>query len=164
MGAGGGFHYEPDSDSGSAEKKFQSATDEAERFSSQSIGLRNVFISFHVDDEAQVRFLTSQIKQEKSKLVFRDYSVKEPFDEKWRTQVRERISQTSATVVMIGPETANRPAVNFEIEESYRQGKSVIGIRIYKDRNDPIPEAMMRHKARIVNWVLADIQRELDNA
>lgn len=164
MGAGGGFHYDPDSDSGSAEKKFQTATDEAERFSNQPTGIRNVFISFHVEDEAQVRFLTSQIKQEKSQLVFRDYSVKEPFDEKWRAQVRERISQTSTTVVMIGPETATRPAVNFEIEESYRQGKPVIGVRIYKDQSDPIPEPMIRHKASIVNWVLADIQRELDNA
>lgn len=164
MGASGGFHYDPTSDSSTSEKKFQSATDEAERFSSTASGVRNVFISFHIDDEPQVRFLTSQIKQENSKLYFRDYSVKAKFDEKWRAQVRERISQTSATIVMIGEETANRPAVNFEIEESYRQGKAVIGVRIYKDKNHRIPDAMVRNKAPIVNWVLEDIQRELDNA
>jgi len=161
MGASGGFHYDPNATSSSSERKFQSATDEAEKFSTQS-ETKNVFISFHVEDEAQVRLLTSQIKQGNSKLVFRDYSVKEPFDEAWRTRVRERISQTSVTIVMIGPETADRPAVNFEIEESYRQGKPVIGVRIYKDANHPIPEPMKRHNAPIVNWVLEDIQKELD--
>lgn len=164
MGASGGFHYDPDANSGSSEKKFDSATADAEKFSDRPSGVRNVFISFHVEDESQVRFFTSQAKQENTSIEFRDYSVKEPFDEKWRANVRERISQTSATIVMIGPETANRPAVNFEIEESYRQGKHVIGVKIYKDQNHPIPEAMQRNNAHIINWVLADIQRELDNA
>lgn len=163
MGASGSFHYDPDSSSGSSEKKFDSATSDAEKFSDRPTGVRNVFISFHVEDEPQVRFFTTQAKQENTQLEFRDYSVKEPFDEKWRANVRERISQTSATIVMIGPETASRPAVNFEIEESYRQGKQVIGVRIYKDENHPIPEAMKRNNARIINWKLTDIQNELDN-
>ena len=163
MGASGSFHYDPNSNSDSSEKKFDSATSDAERFSDRPSGTRNVFISFHVEDESQVRFLTEQAKQENTQLEFRDYSVKEPFDEKWRANVRERISQTSATIVMIGPETANRPAVNFEIEESYRQGKQVFGVKIYKNENHPIPEAMKRNNARVINWVLTDIQRELDN-
>ena len=164
MGASGSFHYEPNDDSGSSEKKFQSATKDAEKFSDRPSGVRNVFISFHVEDESQVRFFTTQAKQENTQIEFRDYSVKEPFDEKWRANVRDRISQTSATIVMIGPETASRPAVNFEIEESYRQGKPVIGVRIYKDESHPIPDAMKRNKAHVINWVLADIQKELDNA
>ena len=163
MGASGSFHYDPNSNSDSSEKKFDSATSDAERFSDRPSGTRNVFISFHVEDELQVRFLTKQAKQKNTQLEFRDYSVKEPFDEKWRANVRERISQTSATIVMIGPETANRPAVNFEIEESYRQGKQVIGVKIYKNENHPIPEAMKRNNVRVINWVLTDIQRELDN-
>lgn len=159
MGGAGDFHYTPGS-TDSSEKKFYSAADEASRFDSGG-PVRNVFISFHVDDKAQVDFLKMQAKQDIG-LEFRDYSVDEPFDEKWRAQMRERIALTSATIVMIGPETANRPAVNFEIEESYRQGKKVIGVRIYKDQNHPIPEAMKRNNAPILEWKLEDIQRELD--
>lgn len=44
---------------------------------------RNVFVSFDVDDEAQVRLLTYQARDDKFKFSFRDYSVKVPFDEKW---------------------------------------------------------------------------------
>ncbi|QLH10267.1 TIR domain-containing protein [Nitrosarchaeum sp. AC2] len=164
MGAsGGGFNYQPNQTSSDSQRKYQSATDEAKRFEAGT-GKRNVFVSFHMEDEAQVRLLTHQATSGNFGLEFRDYSVKEPFDEKWRANVRERISQTSVTIVMIGPDTASRPAVNFEIEESYRQGKKVIGVKIYKDRNDPIPNAMVKHKAPIVNWVLSDIQKELDES
>ncbi len=123
---------------------------------------RNVFISFHTEDEPQVNLLRSQAKNESQNLDFRDYSVKEPFDEKWKTQCREKISQTSAMIVMIGPGTANREAVKWEIEEAYRQGKKVVGVRIYRDRNDPIPSALKEHGAPIITWDTAKIQGLLD--
>jgi hypothetical protein len=53
---------------------------------------------------------------------------------------------------MIGPDTASRPAVIWELEESYRQGKKVAGIRIFKDRDDPIPKPLLDHKAPILFW------------
>ena len=145
-----------------SEKIFQSSVQEAEE-ATKVERTRNVFISFHVADEAYVELLRQQAKDEKYELEFRDYSVKEPFDEKWKTNCRERIAQTSCTVVMIGEETASREAVNWEIEESYRQGKKVIGVRIKKDKNHPIPKALKDHNAPIVNWNLKEIQKLLDD-
>lgn len=163
MAGGSGFTNIPTKTLEDAEKIFRSATQRVEAVAQrQEKPVRNVFISFHVEDEAQVNLLRAQAKREEFGLEFRDYSVKEPFDEKWKKQVSERISLTSATIVMIGPETASRPAVNYEIEESYSQGKKVIGVRIYKDKNHPIPKAMIEHKAPIVDWKMEDIQRELD--
>lgn len=162
MGSGG-FEYTPSSgkDGNESDNLFKSSEDEIKQTNSER-SQRNVFISFHMEDESQVRFFTTQAKKENTLIDFRDYSVKEPFDEKWRANARERISQTSATIVMIGPETATRPAVNFEIEESYRQGKKVIGVKIYKNENHPIPDAMKKNNATVINWVLTDIQKELD--
>jgi hypothetical protein len=125
-------------------------------------GRRNVFISFHTQDEAQVNLLRNQARAENSQLDFRDYSVKEPFDEAWKSNCRERISQTSATICMIGRETAGRAAVLWELEESYRQGKKVIGVRINRNANDPVPEILKKHRAPIVNWNLAEIQQHLE--
>lgn len=122
---------------------------------------RNVFISFHNEDEFQVNLLRIQAKRENTGLEFRDYSVKEPI-EQWRKNVRIRIENSSATIVMIGPETAKRPNVQYEIEQSYAAGKKVIGVRIYRDRNDPIPEQMRKNNAPIVNWTLSEIQDELN--
>jgi hypothetical protein len=158
MGGGSsGYSVRPSKSESEAERVFDSATEEARRSR-----LRNVFISFHIDDEMQVELLRAQAKNEKYDIEFRDYSVKAPFDEKWKTNCRERIAQTSMLICMIGPETANREAVNWEIDEAYRQNKQVVGVRIYRDRNDPIPESMQRNKAQIVNWDLKVISRLID--
>jgi len=123
--------------------------------------VRNVFISFHNEDEQQVNLLRIQAKRENTDLEFRDYSVKEPV-EQWRQHVREKIEATTATIVMIGPDTASRKNVLYEIETSYALGKKVIGVRISRERNDPIPEPLIRNKAPVVNWTLKEIQEELD--
>ncbi len=125
---------------------------------------RNVFISFHNEDEAQVELLRMQSQREEYDLEFNDYSVHEPINEKWRQEVKERISRTSATIVMIGEQTAERPNVLFEINESYRQHKKVIGVRIYGDKNHIIPRPMLENNAPIVAWKLSDIQAELDRS
>jgi hypothetical protein len=160
---GGSSIYEtPSRSADEAEDIFKDATQEVEQSTETIAKVRNVFISFHIDDESQVNLLRSQARNENFDMEFRDYSLKEPFDEKWKSQCRERISQTSATIVMIGPETANREAVKWEIEESYRQGKKVIGVRIYSDRNDPIPQALKDHNAPIVPWKIDEIRKFLD--
>ncbi len=123
--------------------------------------IRNVFISFHSEDENLVNLLRIQAKRENTDLDFRDYSIKEPI-EQWRKNVIDRIAATSATIVMIGPDTASRKNVQYEIEQSYALGKKVLGVRIHRDQHDPVPELMRKNNATIVNWNLRDIQAELD--
>ena len=142
---------------GEAERIFDTATEEAQR-----ARLRNVFISFHVDDAAQVNLLRSQAKSQDFDIEFRDYSVKEPFDEKWKTNCRERIAQTSMAICMIGEKTVERKAVIWELEEAYRQGKKVIGVRIYRDKKHPIPKPLQDNNAPIVEWNLKEISGLLE--
>jgi hypothetical protein len=122
---------------------------------------RRVFISFHMEDEAQVELLRQQAKDERYDIEFTDYSIKEPFDEKWKTRATERIRQSSVFVVMIGPETYKREAVIWEINKAYELGKKVVGVRIYKDKNHQIPEPLLRNGAKIIDWSLKDIAAEL---
>lgn len=126
-------------------------------------GRRNVFISFDVDeDKAQVRLLASQAKDDRFPFHFRDYSVKEPFEEKWKQRVRERISQTSAVIVAIGERTHESSAVDWEIKEAHRQGKKVIGVRLYKDENHRVPKAIKEHGDKVVAWNAKRIEQELE--
>ena len=74
-----------------------------------------VFISFHIEDEAQVNLLRAQAKDPRYDIEFIDGSVKEPFDEKWKTQCTERIKKCDIIYVAIGPETSSRAAVLWEI-------------------------------------------------
>jgi DNA-directed RNA polymerase subunit L len=123
---------------------------------------RRVFISFHAEDEAQVNLLRQQAKDEKSDIKFTDYSVKEPFDEKWKTRATERIKQSSVVIVMVGPETHKREAVNWEINKAYELGKKVICVRIYRDENHKIPQQCKDNNAKIMNWDLEAIGKELE--
>ena len=158
MGGGGGSYHLPSRTPEEAEKVFQTAVAEV-----RQAKVRNVFISFHIDDEAQVNLLRHQAKDNEFGLEFRDYSVKEPFDEKWKTNCKERISQTSALICMIGEKTVQREAVVWEIKEAYRQGKKVIGVRIHRDKHHPIPKPLLEHNAPIVEWNLAKISKLLED-
>lgn len=120
-----------------------------------------VFISFTIGDEAQVNLLRHQAKNS-DKLEFVDYSVKEPFDEKWKTQCTERLKQCSVVVVAIGELTHERPAVLWEIQKAHELGKPVIGMRIYSDKNHEIPELMREYADKVVPWNLEALQKELD--
>lgn len=157
MGGSSEYSVRPTRTTEEAEGIFRSATEEVLR-----ARVRNVFISFHVADESQVDLLREQARNEQYDIEFRDYSVKEPFDEKWKANCRERIAMTSALICMIGPETAQREAVNWEINEAYRQGKKVIGVRIYRNQNYRVPDALLRHNSPIVNWKLATISKLLE--
>jgi len=123
---------------------------------------RRVFISFHVEDEAQVELLRQQAKDQRFDIEFIDYSVKEPFDNKWKTRCTERIKQTSVFICMIGPETHKRESVLWETNKAYELDKKVIGVRIYRDRNHKIPKPLKDNNAKIMNWNLSDITKELD--
>lgn len=127
---GGDTYYTPPRTANESEKVFQSTMDEIRQVAIEE-RTKNIFISFAVEDENLIQLLRSQSKDPDFDMLFRDYSVKEPFDDKWKMHVRQRISQTSGTIIAIGKETAQSQAVNWETEESYRQGKKVIGVRLY---------------------------------
>jgi len=129
-----------------------------------TLGAKNVFISFHMDDEPQVQLIREQAKSDRFDLEFHDYSIKEPFDERWKTRCRERLDQCSVVVVAIGEKTYRREAVLWEIETAYSLGKKVIGVRIYRDKNHPIPEPMRRNKTKVMNWNIDELQREIYEA
>ena len=145
MGSGSSDFSLPAPSTSDSEKKFQTQMDEAKRFEERSDKVRNVFISFHTEDEWAVNLLRSQSKDQRFDVNFRDYSVKDPFDHAWKSQAKDLIDKTSVMVVMIGPDTASREAVNWEIREAHKQGKKVIGVRIHKDKSHPIPEEIKKH-------------------
>lgn len=122
-----------------------------------------VFISFHIEDESQVNLLRYQSKNSDT-LEFTDYSVKEPFDEAWKTQCTERIRQSSVVVVAIGEDTHTREAVLWEIRKAHELGKPVIGMRIHSDKNHCVPKPMIEHGDKVIPWDLEVLQNELNQA
>src|SRR5205823_6481208 len=100
------------------------------------------FLSFEMEDRWARDFLVGQAQNRNNELEFVDYSVHEPFDEKWRTNCRDRIARTKGTIVLVGPTTSQSPAVLWEIAETTRQGHPMFGIQITSDKTYPIPQGL----------------------
>lgn len=158
---GGGFRGSRKSYAAGRDGEAASAYDAGRGTSLDSYIRPRVFISFHVEDEAMINLLRDQGRNSE-KLEFIDYSVKEPFDEKWKTQCTERLKQSKVLVCAIGEDTYSREAVNWEINKAYELGKHVFGVRLHSDKNHRIPQPLMDRHAKILPWKLDAIQAELD--
>jgi hypothetical protein len=132
----------------------------------EAVGKRNVFISFAYEDLGAVNLLRGQAKNENVPLEFNDWSVSEPIDSERSAYIKERIAdrinQSSVTVVFLSHNTPTSRWVDWEIEESIRRGKHVIGV--YPQNSPPKvkPEPITRHAVKCVAWPdLADTIEKL---
>lgn len=128
---------------------------------------RNVFISFAYEDVGTVNLLRGQAKNENVPLVFNDWSVSEPINSERATYIKqriaERISQSSVTVVFLSDSTRKSPWVKWEIEESVRQGKHVVGVYPQDSKPKSLPASITAHKVKSVPWPkLAETIESLD--
>lgn len=63
-----------------------------------------IFISFAIEDAIYRTFLVSQGKNEHSPFEFVDMSVKEPWDETWKTKCRSRIKGCDGVIALLEAE------------------------------------------------------------
>ena len=129
---------------------------------------RHVFISFDHEDLNEVNLLRGQAKNDKVDLQFDDHSVKEPFDstnaDYIKRQIREKIDRCSVAVVYLSDKTASSKWVNWEIEESIKRGKGVIGV--YKRDKAPtrVPPAFQQNGCKAVKWEHTALTKAIEDA
>lgn len=123
---------------------------------------RRIFISFDHDDTEKVngflglRNIIDNLDFFNHKL---DHRINSNDENYVRKVIRvEYINPSSVTVVLIGNRTANSRWVNWEIEESKRQGKGILGIRL-KDTFGTIPTGIPQDHVgdwkpdKFVGWI-----------
>src|SRR5712691_9280857 len=112
--------------------------------------MARAFVSFELEDRWSRDFLIQHARDKDTSIDFTDYSVHEPFDEKWKSNCRARIAQTKGTIVMVGPNTAKAEAVLWEIAEAERQRHPMFGIQINSGKSHPIPAGLQF--SRVIRW------------
>jgi len=148
-GGGGGSHSIGD---------IQSLVDKAkqELRDGEQAGKRNVFISFAHEDIGTVNLLRGQAKNDNIPLEFNDWSISEPIDSERaayiRQKISDRIAQCSITVVFLSDNAPQSRWVEWEIEESIRQGKRVIGVYPQDSKPREYPNAITEHQIKCVPW------------
>ena len=124
---------------------------------------RNVFLSFAMEDRNLVNLFRGQAKSSRSDLVFRDYSVKEPFERAWKTNAGRLIEMCSATICLVGPSTWRSDAVDWEIRKSAELGKRLLAVNL-KPGIKRRPAALKELGVPTVPWNADAIMRALDRA
>lgn len=159
-GSGGGLFS---SDIKSLEDKVKQRLAEA-----KSDASRHVFISFAYEDVNEVNLLRGQAKNENTDLQFDDFSVKDAFDSEnadyIKRQIRERIDRCSVTVVYLSDKSANSKWVNWEIEESLKRGKGVVGIHKSDSPPENLPPALQQNSCKVVKWAHATLMTAIEDA
>jgi len=105
---------------------------------------RRVFFAFHYErdvwraGEVRNSWVTKPDREAAGFWDAADWEkVKKQGDEAIKRWIKDQLSGTSATIVLIGAETSSREWVKFEIIESYNRGNGLLGVYIHnlKDRN-----------------------------
>jgi len=81
-----------------------------------------------------------------------------------RSKIREQLNGTSATVVLIGEQTAQSEWVDFEIRESLARGNGVIGIRLPGAENADLPTALEEGGCKVIDWDHTKFEDEIERA
>jgi hypothetical protein len=121
-----------------------------------------IFISFAIEDKWAREYLVGQARNEKSPFEFVDMSVKEPWDEKWKTQCRTRIKGCDGTIALVSTNTKNAAGQLWEVKTSKEEGVPVRGVYTTTD-NRPASQPAEFSGVRVVDWTWANIKAFLDS-
>lgn len=129
---------------------------------------RSVFISFSFDDLNEVNLLRGQAKNENSDIEFIDRSLKESFnsenEEYIKRGIRERIRQSSVTVVYVTDNTVQSTWVDWEIRESIRLGKGVIALHKGDTPPRKLPSAIKEYGVKVIQWSQKNLSDAIERA
>jgi len=113
-----------------------------------------------MEDKPLVELFRGHAKNERLPLEFRDHSIKEPFEQKWKTQCEEKIKRCSVTICLVGEKTYQSEAVNWEISKSVELGKGLMAVYLVEGY-PPLPAALRENNITPVRWKLDEIMDEI---
>ena len=121
-----------------------------------------VFISFAIEDEWAKEYLIGQAKNSKSPFDFTSMALNEPFDEKWKTQCRERIKGCDGMIAFVSKNTAKASGAIWEVKASKEEAVPVIAMYTTTDsRPSSLPTEY--NGVKKVDWTWDNIKSFLDS-
>lgn len=109
------------------------------------------FISFDFDNDAKYRdFIVGQAKNPNSPIEIDDWSLKSAFDEKWKTQCRDRIKRTDIVIMLVGKNTYRAQGAVWEVQCAKDEEMPVFGVYINKDDKGIIPSSLKG--SDVIEW------------
>ncbi len=116
---------------------------------------KRIFVSFAIEDERSRDFLIGQARNERCPFEFVDMSVKQPWDEKWKTNCRIKIKGCDGVIALISQKTSNADGARWEMKCADEEGIPMLGVHIYKNDKGAVPPELNGYK--VIEWNWGDI-------
>jgi hypothetical protein len=116
-----------------------------------------IFISFAKEDLRYRDLLVGQARKSDTPFNFRDMSLQEPFDSKWKTRCREKIRECHGFIALLSKKTWRATGARWEMECADEEGIPMLGIHIHADEKGAVPTELSGHK--VVEWRWETIAR-----
>lgn len=117
---------------------------------------KRVFLSFLGEDKKNVDGLRLLAANPNYDLEFYDESVGTPFDSDnkgyIKGQIREKINRTSVTVCLISEQTHTSKWVDWELEESYKKGNTIIAMALKGVERATLPTLIKEKNLAFRGW------------
>jgi len=98
-----------------------------------------IFVAFAIEDERQRDLLKGQSLHTDSPFEYIDMSVKEAYDEEWKSRVRTRIRRSDGIIALVSRNSLKSSGQKWEINCAKEEGKQILGIWIYTDDRTTLP-------------------------
>lgn len=128
------------------------------KISSMPLKRHNIFISHHSADDPQVQALKNRLVSQgynvyNYSIDSKKYQDRRPSDAAITRLLRMQIRRSQTVVVLLGPDTANRKWVNYEIRQAHRQRKRIIGVYRHglKDKVE-LPSPLRKYGSGNFGW------------
>ena len=113
--------------------------------------VKRVFIAFAVEDKKYRDFLVGHARHPKSPFEFIDMSVKEPWDEQWKTRCRSRVKGCDGVIALISKNTAAASGELWEIKCAYEEIVPTMLMWI-NDERPAVPSLIKDKRINIWSW------------
>lgn len=117
---------------------------------------KRIFISFAAEDSRYRDLLVGQARNEQSPFEFVDMSVKEPWDNTWKTRCRTKIKGCHGMIALVSKRTASADGQLWEIKCAKEEGVPIRGVNTSSD-NRPARLPKELDGVRVVNWTWDNI-------
>jgi hypothetical protein len=111
-----------------------------------------IFTSFAVEDANLRTMLVGQARHDKSPFSFVDMSVKDPWDEKWKSNCRSKIKGCDGVIGIITNNTVDADGQLWELNCAIEEGVPVMLMYGNDDRPSNLPEPVKGRRINIWTW------------
>ncbi len=120
---------------------------------------RSVFLSFEFEKDGGRRTAFIGDAREHCEFALKDRSLPAArHDDRWRTEVRQRMSESDVVIVLLGPDTQNAPGVEDELSLAGQVKCPVVQLMPQGQNYGLVAKnrAVCKYKWRLVNEMLRD--------